>query len=239
MKLLQDLIGLRVGRITVIDIENKEEKRETKIRYKCQCDCGNIVYRDKYRLIGRHAAQSCGCLQREAASNTGKRTIKALIEKAEQTKLSPEIKRLHRIWTQMRQRCENPNNHAYEYYGGRGIKVCNEWQEVEPFEKWALENGYQKELTIDRIDTNGDYCPENCRWVTMLVQGNNTRKNRRITYKGRTQSLADWCRELDLDYFRTKARLNSCGYTVEQAFEMEKYAAQKQFNNKAQGKKIS
>ena len=232
---MDNYIGRKVGRLTVVGIENPEETRLTKIRFRCECECGNVVFRDKYKLFGTNPVQSCGCLQREAASKTGKRTVKSLVERQEQKKLSPEIKRLHRIWTQMRQRCENPKNHAYEYYGGRGISVCPEWQDIEVFKKWALENGYQKDLTIDRIDSNGNYCPENCRWSNRQEQSNNTRRNKYITYQGCTQSLADWCRQLGCDYSRTKARINACGYTPEQAFELGKYPAQRINGNKHLG----
>ena len=232
---MDNYIGRKVGRLTVVGIENPEETRLTKIRFRCECECGNVVFHDKYQLFGTNPIQSCGCLQREAASRIGKKTVRALVERQEQNRMTPEIKRLHRIWTQMRQRCENPNNHAYEYYGGRGIKVCNEWQKVEPFEEWALANGYTKDLTIDRIDTNGGYSPDNCRWANMLVQGNKTRKNKMITYQGRTQSLADWCRQLNCDYNRIKQRINACGYTPEQAFELDKYPAQRLNGNKHLG----
>ena len=226
---------MQIGRLTVLECVGKNNKNEP--MWLCQCSCGNNKIIRGYSLACKKAPQSCGCLQKEAASRTGKRTIKYLVKRQEDNKLSPEIKRLHRIWTQMRQRCENPNNHAYSYYGNRGIKVCKEWEDVDAFEKWALENGYEDTLTIDRIDSNGNYEPSNCRWTTMQVQANNTRGNKYITYKGETKSLADWCRELNLDYFRTKARLNACHYTPEQAFELDKYAAQYQFGNRALGQK--
>lgn len=132
----------------------------------------------------------------------------------------------------MLNRCEHTNNKNYNLYGGRRIKVCAEWHKWETFRDWALDNGYKYGLTIDRIDRNGNYEPSNCRWVTMDVQVNNKSNNKYITYQGRTQSLADWCRELELDYFRTKARFNSCGMTPEQVFELPRYYTQKECNNK-------
>ena len=228
-----DLTGEKIGRLTVTGIA--EIKKTGKRLWRCECSCGNVVIHETGILRAKSAPQSCGCLQREAASQTGKRTIHYLLEGREM--MSPQNKRIHTIWTQMRQRCNNPNNHAYSYYGGRGIKVCKEWEDVDVFEKWALENGYEDTLTIDRIDSNGNYEPSNCRWTTMQVQANNTRGNKYITYKGETKSLADWCRELNLDYSRTKVRLNACHYTPEQAFELDKYAAQYQFGNKALGQK--
>lgn len=132
----------------------------------------------------------------------------------------------------MLNRCEHTNNKNYNLYGGRRIKVCAEWHKWETFRDWALDNGYKYGLTIDRIDRNGNYEPSNCRWVTMDVQANNKSNNKYITYQGRTQSLAVWCRELELDYFRTKARFNSCGMTPEQVFELPRYYTQKECNNK-------
>lgn len=226
-----DLTGEKIGRLTVLGVE--KTSKTGKRFWLCQCDCGNTVIHETGQLRAKNAPQSCGCLQREAASKVGKKTIHYIVDGVE--KMSDGVKRIHNIWSEMRQRCNNPNNHAYKYYGGRGIIVCDEWQDVTVFEKWALENGYEDNLTIDRIDTNGNYEPDNCRWVDMQTQANNTRSNKMLPYHGRTQSLADWCRELSLDYHRTKARLNSCGYTVEQAFELERYAAQKQNNNKRFG----
>jgi hypothetical protein len=108
----------------------------------------------------------------------------------------------------MKERCYNKNNKSYNDYGGRGIKVCDEWKnDVNAFVKWAIDNGYKEDLTIDRIDVNGDYCPENCRWVTMKEQGNNKRKNHLITYNGKIQTLSQWCDELNLNRNMVAMRL--------------------------------
>lgn len=140
--------------------------------------------------------------------------------------------RLNRIFRHIRGRCYNPNNKDYKDYGGRGITICEEWNNREKvpnednatkgylaFKKWALSHGYSDNLTIDRIDTNKGYSPDNCRWVTNKVQQNNKRNNRYITYSGKTQSLAKWCEELGLNYNRVKARLNHCRWTVAKSFE--------------------
>ena len=142
--------------------------------------------------------------------------------------------RLSGIFRNMKNRCNNPNNKDYIRYGNRGIKVCDEWLNSEQvhtkgksttqgflaFEQWAITNGYSNELTLDRIDNNKGYSPENCHWVSKKAQANNTRRNRNITYKGRTQSLAQWCRELNLNYRTVKSRLNQCRWTVKRAFEV-------------------
>lgn len=143
--------------------------------------------------------------------------------------------RLSRIFSGLKVRCYNSKNKDYPLYGGRGIKLCDEWNNREiavhtsrnctkgfiAFKKWALENGYSDELTLDRIDTNGDYSPDNCRWVSMQVQNNNRRDNHYITYQGKTQSLAEWCRELNLNYYKIRSRLNSYGWSPERAFTTE------------------
>lgn len=143
--------------------------------------------------------------------------------------------RLNVIYKAMKQRCDNPKNRDYKDYGGRGIKVCNEWTNPEfakgiigcntkgwlTFKEWALSNGYQDGLTIDRIDVNKGYCPSNCRWVSTKVQHNNTRRNIYITYKGKTQTLAQWCEELDISYNRTYKRIYEHGWNPKKAFEIE------------------
>lgn len=127
--------------------------------------------------------------------------------------------RIRRIWYGMISRCTSMKDKSYYRYGGRGIRVCDEWlNSFEAFESWALANGYRDDLTIDRIDNNGNYEPSNCRWADSITQANNTSKNLYITYKGRTQTLAQWVRELDLDYEVTYHRLDE-GWTIEDAFE--------------------
>lgn len=99
--------------------------------------------------------------------------------------------RLYGIWENMRARCGNKKNPNYKDYGGRGITVCDEWSEYTAFKNWALKNGYNPSLTIDRIDVNGNYCPENCRWATQKEQCRNTRFNHLLTYNGETKTLAE------------------------------------------------
>lgn len=137
--------------------------------------------------------------------------------------------RLQNIYVNLKQRCYNPKSTFYKNYGGRGITVCDEWLDSEmydgrstkgwvAFKNWALSNGYADDLTIDRIDNSKGYCPENCHWVIMRTQQNNRRSNRLVTYKGKTQSLANWCRELNLNYDTIKCRIKR-NWTVEKALE--------------------
>lgn len=135
--------------------------------------------------------------------------------------------RLHAIWRQMRQRCNNPNHRAFKWYGGKGVKVCQEWGTFENFMTWALANGYDDGLTIDRKESDGNYDPNNCRWIT---RAENTRRARKgkpggnsgepITYKGKTQSLDDWSKELGISYITLYKRLEA-EWSVEDAFGSE------------------
>ena len=155
MKLI-DLTGQKFGRLTVIE-------RHDKKRWKCQCDCGNITYSDGYQLR-KGITKSCGCYQKEAASKTHK--IHGLTRT-----------RLYRIFYKMKERCYKPSNDNYKYYGGLGIKICDEWlNDFNAFAQWALSHGYADNLTIDRKDNAKDYCPENCRWITIQEQQRNKRK---------------------------------------------------------------
>lgn len=118
----------------------------------------------------------------------------------------------------MKERCNNPNNPAYKNYGGRGIRICDEWlKDYKVFKKWAIENGYTDDLTIDRIDNNGNYEPNNCRWVSNKVQANNRRSNVLITYKGKTQNIKQWALELGINYKTLHRRLTVYKWSIEKA----------------------
>lgn len=127
--------------------------------------------------------------------------------------------KLYRVWEQMRGRCQNKNNKNYKNYGGRGVSVCDEWMEYTNFQKWAHENGYKENLSIDRIDNDGGYNPNNCRWATVKEQNNNQRNTIRIEYKGEVKTLHEWCESLNLPVSRTYYRLRG-GLTAKQAFEL-------------------
>lgn len=158
MKLV-DLTGQRFGRLVVIRRMPSVNKRT---KWLCVCDCGNEIIAESYNLKTGHTT-SCGCFQREATAE------------ANQTHGMRKT-RLYRIWVCMKNRCYAKSYHAFKHYGGRGIKVCAEWRNsFETFRDWALSNGYADNLTIDRVDTNGDYCPANCRWATMAEQNQNKR----------------------------------------------------------------
>lgn len=169
-----DLTGKRFGRLTVIE---ESGRKNGGVVWRCKCDCGNEVC-VRSNTLRRGRTVSCGCYNRERATKHGMGRT-----------------RLHGIWSNIRYRCGNLNNSRASDYGGRGIKVCDEWaNSFEAFRDWALANGYRDDLTIDRIDVNGDYEPSNCRWATLREQGRNKRNNVWLTCNGETHILTDWAK---------------------------------------------
>lgn len=128
-----------------------------------------------------------------------------------------QITRLYNIWSDMKDRCRNTNSPAYKWYGGRGISYCQDWEGFDCFEQWALNNGYNDKLTIDRIDTNGNYCPENCRFVDMKAQNNNRRNNILFTIDGETKTLQLWCEQYNIHPNTVTSRIRRFGWTIEEA----------------------
>lgn len=123
--------------------------------------------------------------------------------------------RLYRIWIGMKNRCNDPKHVKYDDYGGRGITVCEAWEHnSKAFCDWAMANGYTDELTLDRVDVNGNYCPENCRWATWKEQHNNRRNNIVVTFNGKTQTLPRWAEETGIDHHKLFMRL-SRGWSAE------------------------
>lgn len=178
---LIDLTGQRFGHLTVIELKGFDKYHES--MWMCVCTCGKVVVVRGSALRSGHTV-SCGCYRIQILKQCHSNRLKRLDNHSKT--------RLFSIWQKMRFRCENPKDRHYQLYGGRGIKVCEEWNSWENFYKWAMESGYQEELTIDRIDNDGDYMPQNCRWVSMKVQNNNKRSNITLTYNGYTRTVAQW-----------------------------------------------
>ena len=140
-------------------------------------------------------------------------------------------KKIYTCWSNIRQRCNNKNRPDYKYYGGKGIKVCNEWNTYSNFEEWAIGNGYEDNLTIDRIDVNGDYEPSNCRWITLKEQANNKTNNKIITYKNITKTIHQWADELKINPNTIFIRLKR-GWDVERALFESCFVGKNQFSKK-------
>ena len=200
----QDLSGRRYGRLIVLGrAYDKPSTHGT--RWECLCDCGKktIVTRDHLISGG---TRSCGCLHDEVS-------IQKCYDRAKHNMAGT---RIYHLWAGMRARCENEKFKFYFRYGGRGIKVCDEWKDFVNFYEWAKSNGYRDDLSIDRIDNNGNYEPSNCRWITLSQQQRNRRSNRLVTYKGETRCLKEWCEILDMSYTAVHKRLKA-GWTIEDA----------------------
>ena len=183
-----DLTGQRFGRLIVL--ERVGTSKSGRIKWLCQCDCGKSATTTGTNLR-TGVTKSCGCYMIECETTR----IKEIC-----TTHGKSHTRLYRTWKNMKQRCYNPNNTYYHRYGGRGITICAEWkQDFKAFYDWAMSNGYTDELTIDRIDVNGNYEPSNCRWVTKEIQNKNTRRNINITYKGETHNVREWSSILNIN----------------------------------------
>lgn len=207
-KPLKNLIGERFGILTVVDFDHKEGKGN--YFYKCICDCGNeCVKRLSYLKRTNRGRKSCGCWGKE-------------YHKEEKTTHDLSTTLEYTTWCKMKHRCNCTTSDVFKYYGGRGIKVCDRWNDS--FENFLEDMGERPspQHTLDRIDVNGDYCPENCRWATRYEQSNNMRKTLIFEYDNKTQSLSDWCNELGINKSAIRAIMRRKNYTFEQAVEYYK-----------------
>lgn len=169
MKTVKNLVGQEFNRLVVVEYLGVGKHR--KHYWRCVCDCGNQIRLPTSSLTSNTPTKSCGCLRKE--------TLK--VNRAEPTKHGLHKHKLYAVYRQMRQRCENPKSQRWKYYGGKGVKV--EWENFQSFYDWAYSCGYQEGLSIDRVDNDKNYCPENCRWITIS-------ENTRHAHVGRTKKPA-------------------------------------------------
>lgn len=190
-----NLLGQRFGRLLVVErMPNNKRKQAV---WKCRCECGNEIIVEAGHLRSGHT-QSCGCFQRD-------RDIEY------HTTHGMGGTKLFRVFHCMKGRCYNPTDKKYHRYGARGIKICDEWlNDPSVFFEWAIQNGYKNGLSIDRIDNDGNYCPENCRWVDNKTQANNKSNNVIIEHNGVSKTISEWAEELGISYSAVKSRIK-CG----------------------------
>lgn len=204
-KTKSDLIGRTFGAFVVLEeAPPKIRANGKKVRmWKCQCSCGNVRYLNK-REIDTEKRKSCGCKWGE-------------YQRMSRIQHGDSHMRLHNTWSGIRARCYCKTDYHYQWYGARGIRMNDAWKDdYAAFKEWALDNGYSPELSLDRIDNNGNYTPDNCRWTTQKAQSNNTRRNRMITAFGETLTLAQWAEKSGIPYHTLKRRIY-LGWTPEDA----------------------
>ncbi len=183
---IKDLTGEKFGKLTVVKLGERRSGRKT--YWECICDCGMVK---EVRSDALPRINSCGCVKKEQDK----------INLTGHYMHMDSGTRLYEIWQSLKGRCSNETNTKYLDYGGRGISVCYEWAEsYEVFKEWAIEQGYSSAMTIERINNDGNYEPDNCKWIPFSEQANNRRSTVWITHQGRTQNLKQWCNELGLPY---------------------------------------
>ncbi len=196
MSKIINLIGKRFERLIVIE---RSENIKERVAWKCQCDCGNTKIVTSQDLKHKKV-KSCGCLRKETACINNRKTIKH----------NKTNTRLYRIWQGIKSRCYYNKNLEYKNYGARGIKICDEWlHDFMNFYDWAMQNGYKEELTIDRINVDGNYEPNNCRWVTYRIQENNRKNNKIIEYKNKKYTLSQLSDFLKIPYATLSWRIKN------------------------------
>lgn len=209
--------GQKFNRLTIIKLDHikeyispKRKLKQSQEFYICKCDCGNECIVMKQSLLNNRT-KSCGCFRRESFSK--------IITKHNMIKT-----RLYGILKSMKRRCYNKNFKFFKYYGGRDIVICDEWLNKDngfiSFYNWAMDNGYEEDLTIDRINNNGNYEPSNCRWTTQKEQSRNKRNNHLITYNGETHCISEWAEIKNINYKLLSNRINKSKWSAEKSLNI-------------------
>lgn len=202
MGIYKCLVGQKYGELTVLSRTEDyiSPNGYVDVNYLCECACGKtLVIRASNLRSGK--SRSCGCNRKTNPNRTTHGLSKT---------------RIYTIWKSIKQRYEDKSSKNYSDYGGRGIIMCAEWSKnFMSFYDWSQKNGYDKSLSIDRIDNDLGYSPENCRWTNNFVQANNTRHNRMIVYEGQSHTMSEWSKITGIKYQKIKDRLNKCGWSIE------------------------
>lgn len=205
-------IGKRYGLFTVENIECQQKYGRNRTVWKVKCDCGTEKTVLPYLLVSGNQ-KSCGCYRNDVSRGRHRKYEHSIYE----------YKRLYGIYTGIKKRCFNKKEPRYKDYGGRGITMCEEWANTidgfDKFAEWALSHGYADDLTIERKDVNGNYCPENCKWITLQEQTLNTRNTVWVDYQGEHIQLFKLCERLGLKYDTIHGRIRDHGWSVERAVE--------------------
>lgn len=197
---LRDLTGKKYGQLTTLGVDKIVKGHKY---YLCRCDCGSVKSISGSHLV-TGATQSCGCLKSHRTTERN-------------TTHGKSNTRLFSIWQGMKKRCNNSNNQAYKYYGARGIHVCGEWiNDFSKFYNWSISNGYSDNLTLERIDVNGNYEPKNCKWIPFEDQARNRRDTTHITINGETKRMSEWAKESPVTTTTIYQRIKD-GWTIEDA----------------------
>ena len=208
-----DITGNKYGRLTVLGFSHSKNRKSY---WLCRCTCGKekVIYGNSLKSGD---TTSCGCLGKE-------HRIESI------TKHGMKNTRLYRVWGNMLARCYIESSSRYYRYGARGITVCEEWRnDFTTFYEWAMANGYADDLTIDRIDTNGNYEPSNCRWATRKEQMNNYSGNIYLEYNGVRKTVAEWAEETGLNVGTIRSRLKR-GWSAEKTLTEKPYIGRNQYN---------
>lgn len=231
MKLkIQDYIGRKFGRLTIIEestpVYYEYKYKHIRRQVRCLCDCGisKIIDLESIRA-GR--STSCGCYNKEQARN--RHTTHGLVMRKDGTRHPDYV-----IWTKLKSRCLNPKDKSYKHYGGRGIKICDRW--LHSFENFIADLGYRhsQNYSLERIDVNGDYCPENCKWILKSLQSRNSRRVKLIEYKGDRKCLSELCRELSLSYNSIRHKVYDLKIPFEEAIKIPKHKKSTDFHTESQ-----
>lgn len=191
--------GDSYGRLVIVQ---EEASRDGRRHFLCTCQCG-VTKTIRLESLRSGAIQSCGCYNRE-------------ISRKVNTKHGMYKSRIYGIWTGMKGRCFNQSNTEYAHYGGRGITICPEWMSFPAFCRWAMQNGYSDDLTIERVDNNGNYEPGNCAWISEAEQRRNTTRVQKVALNDRRKTLRQWAKDAGMNFSTLMHRIRA-GMTLEQA----------------------